>query len=58
MIYGLGSIQRLLCADYAVESLDAGRIEKLAGRRLTDEGLRIDIVDRPGSALIRYRRTQ
>jgi alpha-galactosidase len=43
---------------YAVENLDAGKTEELTGERLMGDGLRINIADRPGSALIAYQRAR
>jgi alpha-galactosidase len=41
---------------YAVENLDGGKVDRLAGRALMDDGLRIEIPDRPGASLIVYRK--
>lgn len=42
-------------AEYAVEDLDTGSVEKLAGRKLMDEGLRVTLDSRPAAALLVYR---
>lgn len=42
--------------EYDVEDLDTGKIERLAGTKLMDSGLKISISSQPGSALIRYRK--
>lgn len=45
-------------AVYAVENLDTGKTEELTGAKLMEEGLRVTIADRPGSALVAYRRVK
>jgi alpha-galactosidase len=41
---------------YAVENLDTDKTEKRTGRELTEQGLRVTITNRPGSALLAYRK--
>jgi alpha-galactosidase len=52
---------KLCCLDrdavYTMENLDTGASLKIPGRELIDEGLRVEIAERPGSALIAYRRS-
>ena len=43
-------------ATYQVTNLDTGAEEDEGGSRLLESGLRVTIDQRPGSALIRYRR--
>lgn len=43
-------------ARYAVEDLDGGEVQRIAGRALLEDGLKVEISDRPGAALIVYRR--
>lgn len=43
-------------ASYELRWLDDGRREEIGGRELLERGLRIEIADRPGSALLTYRR--
>lgn len=41
--------------EYAVENLDTGNVEKLNGRKLMDDGLRVTLDNRPAAALLSYR---
>jgi hypothetical protein len=43
-------------ARYVVEDLDGGKVRRIAGGELMDDGLRIEISDRPGAAVIVYRK--
>lgn len=52
----LGGLDR--GAAYAVESLDTGKTQEMSGRDLMEGGLRVTIAERPGSALLVYRRAR
>lgn len=43
-------------ADYEIESKDTGEAIRLSGRELAEEGLPIEIDEKPGSALFVYRK--
>jgi alpha-galactosidase len=43
-------------ATYTVSDLDSQSSERLSGRELMEKGLRVNIADRPGAAVITYRK--
>ena len=45
-------------ADYTLEDLDTGTSGKQTGRQLADDGLRVTLANRPGAALLVYRKAQ
>jgi alpha-galactosidase len=45
-------------ADYTLEDLDTGTSGKRTGRQLADEGLRVTLANRPGAALLVYRKAR
>jgi alpha-galactosidase len=45
-------------ATYAVENLDDGKVEKMAGRSLMSMGLKAQLAEKPGAALFVYRKVQ
>jgi alpha-galactosidase len=45
-------------AVYAVENLDDGKIETLAGKTLMDAGLPVKLAEKPGAALFVYRKVK
>ena len=45
-------------ASYAVKDLDTGKTRVIAGRELTEDGLRVTIADRHGAALFVYRKAR
>jgi alpha-galactosidase len=42
-------------ARYTVTDLDTERAQKMSGRELMQEGLRIDVADKPGAAVVLYK---
>jgi alpha-galactosidase len=41
---------------YTIEDLDTGKTEKMNGRALAEQGLRVTLTTRPGAALLTYRK--
>jgi alpha-galactosidase len=45
-------------ATYEITDFDAGTLARLSGKALAEEGLTVDIKEKPGAAVIRYKTAQ